>query len=30
LGFNPNPERPAGDLKKGVQPPTKRKKRPRN
>jgi hypothetical protein len=30
LGDNPNPERPQGEIKKGVQPPTKRKKRPRN
>lgn len=30
LGDNPNPERPQGEVKKGVQPPTKRKKRPRN
>ena len=30
LGYNPDPERPVGDIKKGVQPPTKRKKRPRN
>lgn len=30
LGDNPNPDRPIGEVKKGVQPPTKRKKRPRD